>query len=383
MEKNMIRKSRSRNGVLVLLVALSVSHLTMASEEDHEGEEHEESEQASVLALDADQLARAGIETSPVRRRMMNEFVSVPGELTTDAYRTAKVAPRISAQIVERHARLGDELSTGAPLVTLSSVEMADAQGELLVAEREWERVQSLGRSVVSERRFIEAEVTHQRAHARLIAFGLTEEQAEALAQTADPSQATGRFQLLAPQDGTVILDEFVIGDFVEPGRVLFEITDESSLWVEASLSADESAALDPTSQATVLIGDRRIPGEIIQLHHRVNESTRRRSVRVRVENPADDLHPGQFVSVELSFGETEPSLAVPTEAIVLIAGEPMVFVSHEDGMEPTPVSLGRARGAWTAINTGLEEGDEVVTRGAFHLKSLLLRSQLGSGHGH
>ena len=39
--------------------------------------------------------------------------------------------------------------------------------------------------------------------------------------------------------------------------------------------------------------------------------------------------------------------------------------------------------GGWTVIEAGLEEGDVIATSGVFHLKSMLLKSSLGEGHGH
>jgi len=60
-------------------------------------------------------------------------------------YKTTSVTPRVSSQVVKRHVKLGDVITIGQPLVTLSSVEMATAQGNLLVTSREWQRVKKTG----------------------------------------------------------------------------------------------------------------------------------------------------------------------------------------------------------------------------------------------
>lgn len=217
---------------LLLLALLAIANPVLASDEpEHPGEE--EHEEGASLQLDAAAREEAGIVTTRVEQRPLRETTSVPGEVTINAYRSSKVTPRIAAQIVARQATLGDVVKQGQPLVTLSSVEVAEAQGALLVAEQEWQRVQSLGRKVVSESRYIEAQIAHQQAHARLLAYGMSEAEIETLKKNADATRATGKFDLVAPQDGRVIYDAFVVGDFVEPGRVLFELSDESVLWVD------------------------------------------------------------------------------------------------------------------------------------------------------
>ena len=61
-------------------------------------------------------------------------------------------------------------LAAGATLVTLSSVEVAEAQGELRIAEQEWKRVDGLGRDAVSGRRYTEAAVAVEQARAEGVA---------------------------------------------------------------------------------------------------------------------------------------------------------------------------------------------------------------------
>lgn len=353
---------------------------------EHEQEGHDEAEaghEESRLQFTEAERAEVGIVTVPVEKRRLSDVARVPGEVRSNAYRSAKITPRISAQIVERHARLGDTVEAGAPLVTLSSVDMADAQGDLLVAEQEWQRVQALGREVVSERRFIEAEVAHQNAHARLLAYGMNKSEIARLKKNAEASGATGRFDLVATQAGRVIFDDFVVGDFIAPGRVLFEISDESVLWVEASLTPENAAHVEAGERVDILHDGKRLQGTVVQVHHRLNEATRRQSVRIEVDNSDDLLHPGEFVSVDIPVGSEAEMLAVPTDAVLLIKGKRNVFRLHDGAFEPVEVETGQSRGGWIPITAGLEAGDVIATEGAFHLKSLLLKSQMGSGHGH
>ncbi|MGB7216270.1 MAG: efflux RND transporter periplasmic adaptor subunit [Gammaproteobacteria bacterium] len=341
-------------------------------------------EQHGVLPFPAAEREAQGVRTVRVGPRQMAATVSAPGEVRTNAYRSSQITPRIQAQVVARHARLGDTVETGQPLVTLSSVQMAEAQGALIEADREWRRVRELGRGVVSEQRYIAAQVARQRSYATVRAYGMTADQVERLLEAGDATLATGEFELLSPQAGTVIHDDFVVGEVVEPGHVLFEISDESVLWVEARLSPEDAARIRIGSTATIgLTNGRRVEGEVIQRHHRLDETTRTQSVRIEVDNSEDLLHAGDYVEVSLPTSVFEARVAVPEEAVLLLDGVPTVFVVDGDEVHARPVETGATASGWTAIEAGLAPGDEVVTQGAFLIKSLMLKSQMGEGHAH
>jgi len=289
----------------------------------------------------------------------------------------------MQVQVMERHVHLGDHVEKGQALVTLSSVAMAEAQGGLIVADREWKRVKSLGRQAVGERRYTEAQVARQQAFAKVLAYGMQESQAIELLKSGNAATAVGEFDLLSPLAGTILQDNFITGELIEPGRVLFDISDESVLWVEARTRPSSLSGIKVGSPARVSVnGKDWFDGTVVQLHHRLSETTRTQGVRIAVENPADHLHPGQFAEAEITSGFGEPSLAVPTESITLLKGEPTVF-KLEEGNEfhPQIVETGPVTGEWTIILAGLEPGDQIAAKGVFHLKSLLLKSSIGDSH--
>jgi cobalt-zinc-cadmium efflux system membrane fusion protein len=329
--------------------------------------------------MDAQRRLALGIEIASAVRRSLPVEVTAPGEVEVNLYHTAQVTPRITAQVVARHVKMGQTVKKGEPLVTLSSVAMAEAQGELLVAGREWSRVQKLGRQVVSDTRFVEAQVKRQQAYAKALAYGMTPDQVERLLSQGDASKATGEFALLAPQDGLVHDDDFAIGELIEPGRVLVRLTDESTLWVEAKLDPAFAETVQIGNPARVSIGGgRAFEGRVIQFHHHLDEASRTLVVRIEVQNPDEGLHPGQFVDVAIDTGKSQPVLAVPREAVLLLQGGSAVFKLKGDDFQPQAVQTGVTRGGYTEITAGLSEGEQVAVKGAFTLKSLALKSQIG-----
>ncbi len=99
-----------------------------------------------------------------------------------------------------------------------------------------------------------------------------------------------------------------------------------------------------------------------------------------------DRLHGGDFVEVYFDAGSSASvdngsitELTVPTEALVQLQGETVVFRRNAAGaLEPVPVRIGEAIGDRTMVREGVKAGDVVVASGAFTLKSQMLKSQLG-----
>ncbi len=342
---------------------------------DHEAG-HEAHPSTSKVSLSRAQVELAGIVSRVIRPRPVAETIQAPGEIRLNAYRTGSVTPRVAAQVVERFARLGDEVVRGQRLLMLSSVEMARAQGELFVAEREWQRVKKLGRKVVSAARYTEARVAREQARARVMAYGMSRRQVDDFLAKDDASKADGRFELLSPQDGTVIRDRFVVGELIEPGRELFVISDESMLWVEARLTPQQARRVAPGNRASIRVDGREHSGTVIQVHHALDENTRTLGVRIEIANPDDALHPGIFVDASIATTEASPVMAVPVTALLRSPdGDWMVFVESQPGHYAVrEVELIRRTGGLRVID-GLAEGSRVVVEGAFFIQSELAKS--------
>ena len=339
------------------------------------GDEHGEEENRVHLNSEQQEIARIVVEALTPKAVPME--IEAPGEIRLNAYASSQVTPRIEAQIVKRYARLGDRVTEGQKLVTLSSASMAEAQGAALIASKEWQRVSGLGKKVVSDQRYLEARINFQQSKARLLAYGMTPEQTGRLIKKTDISSADGSFALLSPQDGTIIHDDFIVGQMVEPGELLFKITDESSLWVEARVNPADISKLSRGATAHVLIGKQWIKSKLIQIHHALDETTRTLAVRLEIPNPDDKLHPGQFVTARIQTTEPgESALTLPIDAVLRSPdGDWQVFVEEEPGeFEPKEVLIVRQLPGLAVIE-GLEPGTRVVTQGAFFVQSELAKS--------
>jgi len=316
--------------------------------------------------------ATAGIKLETISPRTLARSISAPGEVKSNDYRSAQITPRVAAQVVRRLAKLGDTVKAGQALVTLTSVEVAEAQGEAQVKAREWARVRELGEAIVGGRRFLEARVAAEQARAKLIAFGLTPAEA-------GQSETLGQFTLVSPRAGTVLKDDFLEGERIEPGRALFLIADESAVWIEANLSPADAGKVVEGSEAQVKLDGRWLDGKVIQKHHLINEATRTIPVRIEVAAGDDHLHNGEFVECRVKVGTLDKVMAVTNTALYQgTDGSWAVFVQKTaTSYQRVPVTLKDDLGEQTVVE-GLEAGAKVVAQGAFYLNSELAKASFG-----
>jgi len=343
---------------------------------DDHGKETDQHQDEGLVALDINKLKSADILVNRIDEEVLITEIIAPGEVVINKYRSSKVTPRIQAQVIARHKRLGDLVKKGESLLELSSVDMAQAQGNLLVTYREWKRVEKLGTKVISSSRYTEVQVKYQQAFAKVLAFGMTRTQVKSLLKQNDVTQMTGNFKLLAQQNGTIIKDDFLIGEIIESGRILFEITDETSLWVEAHLSPTEAKYIVVGATANVLIGTKNLPGKVVQILHKLDEKTRTFPIRIEVPNNQDLIHPGQFVEAKIQSQQKALVLAVPQEAVLRSSdGDWVVFVEVEPGQYRAK-EIERVRTVNNlVVIKGIESGSRIVTQGAFFVQSELAKS--------
>lgn len=345
----------------------------------HGEEEGGHEEEAGSVDLKPEQMKLADIVVSALELTDVAIKVRAPGEIKLNAYRTIKVAPRINAQIIKRHAVLGDVVVEGQVLVTLSSVAVAEAQGQLLLADKEWKRVTKLGRKVVSARRYATAKIEYQKAFANAKAFGMSNIEIEALLK--QKRSADGSFNLVATQGGRILHDKFIVGEYVEAGYELMVITDESAMWVEARVTPQITNMVTIGSNADIVLGDKKFSGKVIQLHHSLDETTRTSAVRIEVSNKGDHLHAGMFVTAFIETTNTNKALQVPEESVLRSSdGDWQIMVEQDEAGEfkGVEVELKNVSNGIAVIESKGENkigpGTRVVTHGAFFVQSELAK---------
>lgn len=357
------------------------------TEHDHDADHEEESEHNHVetnsadqeehgeggVTLSAQQMKIAGIQSTVIEPYQVKYSRYAPAEVKANGYTSYLASPRVDSVVLRRHANLGEHIEKGQPLVTLFSETVADAQAQYLSSSAEWKRVNQLGRKAVGDKRFISAKADNQAATSRLLAYGLDSASIKTLGKN---NQALlGEYTLKAQIDGAVLSDNFNQGQRISAGAELMELANESELWVEARLPANQNLILDKGTEAIIKVGSESFVGTVAQEAHTIDEVTRTRIVRLLVNNVGHRLHPGMFADVYFQFESERPVMAVNEGAILRGAdGDWTVFVEDHPGeFLPVEIERGRSLGELREI-IGIKAGSKVVTSGAFFVASQIAK---------
>ena len=350
-----------------------------------DNEKQPEKGEVSGLRLSEEEARRAGIKIEKIEPQERAEQVTVTATIQANQDRLARVAPRVPGRIVRVSASLGDHVKTGQPLAVLDSIELGEARSAYLqassedaVAQAGFERAQRLqADAIIPEKEFLRARAEHEKARAALRAA------ADRLRMMGvDPEKLSGStFPVVAPFAGTIIEKKAVLGELAPVDQSLFTVADLSVLWIEANLFEKDLAKVRPGAQASVTVAaypGEGFKGKLTYISSVMDKESRTVKARVEVPNPDGRLKPEMFATAAIRTGSSVKALLLPEDAVLLVQGQPTVFVAEKGGFEPRPVELGERGQGMVVIKSGIAAGETVVVGGAYALKARLLKSQIG-----
>lgn len=362
------------------------------------------------------------IETSPVERKFVTANIRMTGKIDYDEtrikYITSWVAGRIDRLYVDY---TGIKVSKGDHMVYLYSPELLSAQAELLQAVKATQNIKPDGSELISKSITATLEATRE----KLRLLGLKQEQITQIEKTGKP---VDHLTIYAPIGGVVIEKNAAEGMYVKTGTKIYTITNLSQLWVK--LDAYESDMMWIRYGQEVGFTTEAYPGEVFKgrisfIDPVLNAKTRTVKLRVNVENPDGKLKPEMFVRAvvnskiaeggkvmdeemtgkwicpmhldivkdtsgtcdicgmdlvtaeSLGYVKAETGLAplvVPASAVLITGKRAVVYVQIPDTEKPTyqgrEIVLGPRAGDYYIVESGLIEGEIVVTNGNFKIDS-------------
>lgn len=320
------------------------------------------------------QIATAARKLLPLRVRAIG---------TVQSIRTVAVKSQVDGIIQAVNLREGDEIKAGDLLFTLdrrpfenslqiAKADLANARAQAAHAVAEAERYQQLD----------QASVVSKEQYAQLVAEA---ESAKATVAAKEAAVANAQLQLdyseirapIAGRTGQILLHEgalvkandssfsLVTINQLTPISVVFSIPERLLDAVRAAYASGPIVARVAGRDGAAV----RAEGVVEFIDNAVDVNTGMVTLKARFGNADYGLWPGRFVDVDVNLGAEGESVVVPTAAIQVGQKGPQVYVVKSDKtVEIRPVTLGRADEGVTAVQSGVADGDIVVTDGQLRL---------------
>lgn len=301
------------------------------------------------------------VEIVPVVVGSITESIQAVG--TLEAIASITVRPEIAGVIRRIHFRDGQSVERASPLIELdpeelqSQVNHAAAEEKMtLVTYERLKRLNDQQEVIVPAQQIDEARMAWQAAASNSLLY------AARLKKTI----------IRAPFSGTVGLRRVSVGDYLQPGQIIVNLEDLSTLHVDFKVAEAWLSRLRIGQQLIVTTDafpNTTFDGHVTAIDPRIDANNRTVAVRAAIPNPAGTLRPGLFVTVRLNVGENPHALLIPEEAEFPRQDKTMVF--HVEGRTARlkEVILGPREGGMVQVRSGLNEGDQVVRTGTHKLR--------------
>lgn len=339
-----------------------------------------------AIELSGRSLALLSLQTFVVEKGSATAQLRLIGSLDFDERALTTISAWTSGRIERLHVNYsGAQVEAGAPLVELYSPELLIAQQELLQAQRQANREAP---AFLAESN----QTTLRAARERLRLLGLSSSQIE---QVIARGEASDRIEIHAPSSGLVVTRNVSQGDYVNTGDTLLELADAERMWAVFELFERDLAYIEVGQTLTFSLtsSEQPIEGVVESLSPRLDADSRTRQVRVAIQNAGGNLTAGALLRAQVEV-EVDDVITIPASAPLLTGKRAVVYVrtSPDSGeFEARQVEIGRRLGEYYEVLSGLEEGELVVSRGAFRIDSELqlrgrpsmMAPQGGGGGGH
>jgi RND family efflux transporter MFP subunit len=319
------------------------------------------------------------VSIEPVAAADLQETIDVVG--TLEAKFTADVKSEVTGVVTEVYVtewvpvRRGDKLArldsreTEAGIETLKAAEAQAKVGQNR-AQREFERAQQLKQyGLITPQALDDAKTAVEASDAAMTA---------ARAQIKAAETRLSKLLILSPMDGVVALRGVSVGDRVENmggNSAMFRIVDNRVLDLTVSVPSSRLASVrvgQTLEFSSETLPGRTFNGKVKFINPAIDAASRSAKVVVEVPNADGALRGGAFAKGRMVVGLRAGVVQVRKEALLnwnLETGKAEVFVVSGDKAQKRTISTGMGSGVSVEVLSGVQPGDQVVTRGAFALR--------------
>ncbi len=302
------------------------------------------------------------------------------------AMQNALIRSRVDGTLEKVLFQEGQEVKRGDPLVQIDPrpyqalldqavAKKAQDEANLASARTDYQRGLELVRTQAITQQVVDQRTATMRA-------------LEALVRADDANIAAARVNvdyttITAPFDGTMGLRLIDPGNVVraadttgvgivtiaqtKPISVVFNLPQDVLPAVRAGMAAGKLPVIAFSADDKIQLG----VGELVTVDNTVDIATGTIKLKARFENADTKLWPGQFINARLQTEMRKGALVIPSIAVQRGPANLFVYVVKPDNTAAlTPIKIGQDDGQFAIVNTGLEDGAQVVVNGQSRLQN-------------
>ena len=299
----------------------------------------------------------ANVATSVVSHQKPIKEVRLYGKVQADERLLQNQVAHIGGRIEKLMINFtGETVRRGQTLALIYSPELITAQQELLEAAKSKQTQPEI----------------YEAAKEKLMQWMLTEAQ---IANIESSGRVKTNFEVVSNTSGIVTAKRVSTGDHVSEGTVLFDVANLSRVWVLFDAYESDLPFLKVGNAIT--FNFQALPGKSFSANIRfidpvIDPVNRVAKVRVEVSNAGGMLKPEMFATgiVKANLNEFNGKLVIPRSAVLWTGKRSVVYVKQpgnkEINFKMREIEIGPMLGNSYVVESGLTEGEEIVTEGTF-----------------
>jgi Cu(I)/Ag(I) efflux system membrane fusion protein len=313
------------------------------------------------LMLSESQMQLANIRTITVGEGSFATSKSLTGRLITNPQSTELVSSRLPGRIERLFVKeTGRRVSKGQPLYQIYSEQLQVLQQDYLLQVRQVA-------AFPGEKIYI---ALRDAARNKLKLFGYSDGQIRSLGIA---NQATPTVTIYAATSGVASEIMVTEGQYISEGSGIIRLENYSKLWVEADLYPSEIDQVRLGSVLKVAVNgfDGLVQNARVDfISPAINPSTQRLTIRAAIDNTLGRFQAGMQANVLLSTGSVAKAVSLPIEAVIRDENGARVWIKSKDRLTERKVITGAEDASQIVVTSGIANGEEVVSSGAYLLHS-------------
>jgi RND family efflux transporter MFP subunit len=355
-----------------------------------------EKRNAALRAEAADEAqALPRVEVITVGRAPEKSELQLPGSI--EAVTEAPILARADGYIRRRLADIGEHVHSGQPLAEIEAPELGQqvlqakaaleqAQAALEEAQanyqqgksnmelakitaQRWSKLDAKGVVSRQENDQYQAQYHAQVSSLQALDKAIAAQRSSIAAAEANLSRLQNMQSYLvvrAPFDGVITQRNIDTGALVNAGNtMLYRIAQIAALRTYVNVPQSSASAIHVGQTALLSVANipgRTFRGTVARTADSLDPATRTLLVELHVPNADGALLPGMYCQVELNSPRAHPPLLIPSDALIVRTGAPLVaIVGADHKIHLQPLEVGRDFGDRIEVLSGLREGDTIV----------------------